>query len=299
MNGANVDVHSLHRDTKQPDFQHSCDAPLSWKWKNPICRGVFLKFQSVKVSSTKAALGRCRLLQVRCSVNDSITDTISQTGLSNNPALDMCFLNRVQARLFPTEESICLGQWVGTPWHQSKRLLFLWCLKRRHLNTTSTVVAYLLPNILISRQHFCVREQMKKCGCSLKCILLFWLFLTFDSLHLQCQTKLSWFLSNHTTPTTNSHIAPSSLSWSFVRWSRVKVDTDTHDYTKLSWNVSTSSWRWYRPLLLACAKCHLGSRVSAGVLRAFAMLRQRAVNIVQEPISRRQFYVENVIVDFI
>lgn len=75
---------------------------------------------------------------------DSITDTTSRTWLSDNPALEMCFPNLVQARLFPTEAIICLGQWVGTSWHQSEWLLLLGYLKRKHLNTISTVVAYLL-----------------------------------------------------------------------------------------------------------------------------------------------------------
>ena len=59
----------------------------------------------------------------------------------------------------------------------------------------------------------------------------------------------------------------------FVHWSGAKVDADTHDYTKLSWNVSTSSWPRHRPLYWPVVKCHLGSHVSAGIFRAFTLLQ--------------------------
>lgn len=152
MNGVNSDAHSFTR------IQNSTISNTFKKlhWAGNECESYLNKNRTV----------RCRLRQVRCqstertvsclsqygcwfvlaliAFTDSITGTISKTWLSDNPALEMCFLNLFQARFFPTEAIVCLGQRVGTPWHQSEWLLFLGYLKSRDLNTISTVVAYLL-----------------------------------------------------------------------------------------------------------------------------------------------------------
>lgn len=179
MNGVNSNMHSLHKDIKQPDFQHMWNTSLSWKWENLICRGIFFKFQSVKVSSTKTELGRCRLWQLRCqstgnlfqygrwfvlvwiAFTDSITKTISRTWLSDNPASEMCFLNLVQARLFPTGNHLFRSvSWntMASIWVSFIPGVSQAKASKHNLHCGGLFVVPFIPNILIIRQHFCVGE---------------------------------------------------------------------------------------------------------------------------------------------
>lgn len=103
------------QETGKPSFQHLESATLSWKWEKFICKCVFL------ISDTMTILP----WPVSWVAFFTLTDIMSRTQSSDNPALEIFCLNLLQARLFPTETKVCAGQWAATPRHQSEWALFM------------------------------------------------------------------------------------------------------------------------------------------------------------------------------